>query len=314
VTLPFLLISVQQPALTARLMRSSAGLGAVVVLDLEDGLWDVVDPSRTAQLKAAAREHLAQLAAEQAEAWRDQQLGVRLNRLADSESAADLHVLGELGKAGVELACVLVTKVESSTELERWATQLSAHAVVYRSIVPIVETVAGLTNLESICAAARDLGGRWVVYGHYDYALDAGWWPFPDDRSAGYWRHVESIIQRVEAAGISYVHPPFFRLKRLDEFAGLVERLARTCHRPFGVLTFGAQQALIVVGHAPHRQPAAETLVSSDHGNPSQYARELIDAYLANRRSSMSFAIDPRTGDFIAPHQFLAARRYLARG
>jgi hypothetical protein len=54
--------AIQPPAVTARLIRASAGADTTVVLDLEDSLWDVDDEARTAELKAAGRAALKDLA------------------------------------------------------------------------------------------------------------------------------------------------------------------------------------------------------------------------------------------------------------
>ena len=149
------LISAQQSALTARLIRTSRAHDAVIVLDLEDALWEVGDDARTAELKRAGRANLVQLAAEHAELWAGQRIGVRVNRLGYGESTADLSTLGAISRAGFRFECVVPTKVESGAELARWAGELAAHDVDYGSLVPIVETVAGIANLVDICATAR---------------------------------------------------------------------------------------------------------------------------------------------------------------
>jgi citrate lyase beta subunit len=313
VTVALQLIVVQKPALTARQVRASANTGATIVLDLEDGLWDVPDDLRTAGMKAAAREQLAELAANSSEMFVNQRIGVRLNRLSDAESAADLAALKETARRGVRLAAVVVTKVEGPSELRDWTRLLSENSVSYDLLIPIVETVAGLANLDEICAAALELRLPWIVYGHYDYAFDAGWWPFPDDRDPAYWQHVEPIIQRIEAAGLGYIQPPFFRLRRLDEFAALLGRLAGTCRRQFGVLTFGRHQTAVAAGteQPPVLSEPRSNPPASDH---RARARALIATFEAHRRPSASFAVDPSTGEFIAPHIYLAARRFLQDG
>ncbi|MGI8929399.1 MAG: hypothetical protein ACR2H0_08060 [Candidatus Limnocylindrales bacterium] len=51
-----------------------------------------------------------------------------------------------------------------------------------------------------------------MAYGHHDFALDSGWWPFPEHNEASFREHVEPLITRMEVAGFGYVHPPFFQL------------------------------------------------------------------------------------------------------
>jgi hypothetical protein len=40
-------VAMRGPAVTARLIRSSRQIPSTVILDLEDGLWDVTDASAT---------------------------------------------------------------------------------------------------------------------------------------------------------------------------------------------------------------------------------------------------------------------------
>jgi hypothetical protein len=48
------------------------------------------------------------------------------------------------------------------------------------------------------------------------------------------------------------------------------------------------------------------------HGEDTgDLARHVVDTYHANRRQAASFAVDGRSGEFISPHLYLAARNYL---
>jgi len=310
----FQFIAVAEPRLTARLVRQSAGLDATLVLDLEDALWDIDDEARTAQLKAQGRRDFQALTITDPGLFADQRVGVRVNRLNGVHAAADLEALGEVARR-LTLECVVVTKVESGADLDAWLAELDRHRVTHRGLVPIVETVAGLANLAVILARAAELGIEWVVYGHYDHALDAGWWPFLELDSTDFWQLAQPIIEQVEGHGLRYVQPPFFQLHRPDRFAHVLTSLTRACRLSAGAITLGRQQTALAVEFdgspiAPGSPDAgAARAITSEE--LARRARHIVDTYSANRRATASFAIDGRSGEFISPHLYLAAQHYL---
>ena len=141
----FQFISVQEPRLTARLTQASSGVDAVVVLDLEDSLWDVIDESRTPGLKRAGRANLRTMATQYSDMWSDQRIGVRVNRLGSADRDEDLRCLADVSQR-VEFDCVVPTKVESAADLERWIELLGDNDVAYRASFPCRNSSRTLPN------------------------------------------------------------------------------------------------------------------------------------------------------------------------
>ena len=77
-------------------------------------------------------------------------------------------------------------------------------------IVPMIETVKGYRNISNILNEDKNynLISR-VHYGHFDYCLDAGLWPFPDPCHFEYWEIVQNLVGIVHGYGKTYVHTPF---------------------------------------------------------------------------------------------------------
>lgn len=311
----FLFLALRDAALTARLLRAAGRTSATVVLDLEDALWDVGDPAATAALKTAGRETLVALARDHAPLFQRHAIGVRINPARGPEAAADFDALARAA-AYAPLALVVAPKVETGDELGAIPDLLRRHRVSVRSLVPIVESRVALANLDTLLAAANAAGVRWVIYGHYDFALEAGWWPIPEHSSTRFWDHVAPLIARIEAAGLGYVHPPYLHTHDEPGLLRVLERLAALCRQEFGLLAVGLGQAhtgqRFAVGGAPAPGARRGPLDASSEGDPIALAEHTLATYRTNHRPDTGFALDPRTGEFVPPHAYLAAKRFLA--
>jgi hypothetical protein len=252
------------------------------------------------------------MATEYSDMWSDQRIGVRVNRLASADRDDDLRCLADASQR-VEFDCVVPTKVESATDLERWIDLLRDNDVAYRGLVPLVETVRGLGNLDEIATAACRLGVQWLVYGYYDHMLDARIWPFHDHADEAFWRLIGPIIEVIEGAGLHYVHPPYFRLNDIGGFEVLLGRLSATCRNEFGIISLGARQTTATARYDPAIEAGLGGRVERGRQEvtPRERAQRVVEAFAAKKRSSLSFAIEPQTGEFISPHLYLAAKRFL---
>jgi citrate lyase beta subunit len=305
--------AIQPPAVTARLIRASAGADTTVVLDLEDSLWDVDDEARTAQLKAAGRAALTDLACSHANLFAGQPIGVRINRVSGPEAALDVDALAQASRT-VTFDCIVTTKVETAAEITTTLARLREASVAFRTVIPIVETRRGIAALDEIAAAAAQAGLNSLCYGHFDYALDSGWWPIPDPREPDFWSGVEPLIRQIESAGLAYVHPPYFETRDRAGLGRIVERLTKVCGREFGLITVGPRQSAQArrTGRTGMAEDAVESIDRTVE-SPTELAHRITASYTAGDRRSASFLLDPASGRFISPHVYLAAREYLRR-
>ena len=174
-----------------------------------------------------------------------------------------------------------------------------------------------MMHLPEIASAAAQMGASAIIYGHYDYCLSAELWPFPEFDETGYWELFEPFIAQVECAGMSCVQPPFFSMYNDDIFLGVLGELGRRCQLPFGVLTFGLRQTKLCADVTGGSLKAGQ--ISLRHAEPlsiedkTQRAIEIIQTYESHRMENKSFAVNSRTGQFIAPHQFAAAKAFLEK-
>jgi citrate lyase beta subunit len=312
----FQLITPQRPDVTARLVRQSGRAGATPILDLEDGLWDPLDEARTPALKSAGRSRLRQMAERHGARLRAQPVGARINHVASPEAQLDVALLAGPLRA-LDVSTLVVPKVESGADLQVCADLIRQAGLMEMELVPIVETRRGFTNLDGICRTAAAAGTRWIVFGHFDFALDAGWWPFPGYFDAPYREVAGAFIEQAESAGLRYFQAPYSSLNGGPVFTAILDHLGRCCAREFGILTVSARQSALAYGwragsDAPGPAGGEEAVEAVHAIDAAEGARRLVEAYEAGRRPDVSFAIDARAGEFIPPHLYLLARHYLA--
>lgn len=292
----------------ARLIRASLP-GTIPVLDLEDGLMDVVQPANTPARRRSARTHLLKLChSTLQQGCRSQPLALRVNAWGSTDLQADWPVAQALA-AAFDLQAVFLPKVAGAAELQRAAQQLQAAGLPDGCLVPMLETRAALQQAPQIAGTAADLGSTAVTFGHYDFCLHAGLWPFPGPADDTYWQPVATVAQAALAAGLRYVHPPTSHLRDTRGLAAVLTRLASLCGESFDLFSAGISQT------ASLRQLAAAGVGDLDTQGPQPTAplpaQQLCDLFERCRRPEHAFAVDGAGGRFIAPHEYLAAVRHL---
>ena len=298
-----------------RLIRSM-GPGTTAVLDLEDGYLDVRDPGKTSDRRASGRRQLLELCAKAKGRANGRPVAMRVNAAGSEDFGLDLPVVRAVAET-FGLSVVILPKVESGDQLRCSHAKLNAEAVEFGGLFPVVETRKGIDRIDEIVATAVEIGSPAIIYGHLDYWLAAGSWPFPNPRERAYWEPVERIAERALSAGLRYVHPPETELRDEALLAGMVARLRKICGDRFDVFSAGMSQTSLLLR-------LIEGVSSSDSGlepiseqpplapvERKRLAKETCDLFEANNRQEHSFFADARSGRFIAPHQYLAALSYL---
>ncbi len=297
-----------------RLIRSM-GPGTMGVLDLEDGYLDVRDPEKTPGRRASGREQLLELCASAKGRTNGRPVAMRVNVAGSEDFARDLSVVRVVAET-FGLAAVMLPKVESADQVRRAHADLSAEGVEFGGLVPMVETRKGIDRIDEIVATAVELGSPAVVYGHHDYWLDAGAWPFPGPRNPSYWEPVERVAGPALAAGLRYVHPPEAELRDENLLGAMLERLSRICGDCFDVFSAGMSQTsvlrrLVLEVSLDKSLPTFFDSPAIETAERKRLAEETRGLFEKNNRQEHSFSADSRQGRFISPHEYLAAVHYL---
>jgi citrate lyase beta subunit len=298
-----------------RLIRSMVP-GTMAVLDLEDGYLDVRDPGKTSERRVSGRKQLLELCANAKGRTNGRPVALRVNVAGSEDFQRDLSVVRAVSDT-FGLAAVMLPKVESAEQVRRAYADLSSEGVDFGGLVPMIETRKGMDRIDEIVAAAVELGAPAVVYGHHDYWLDAGAWPFPGPRDKSYWEPVERVAQPALAAGLRYIHPPEAELRDEALLAGMVGRLRKVCGDQFDIMSAGMSQTSLLLrlikeaSLSKLRGKSSSEERALDPAERTRLAEETCDLFEGNNRQEHSFSADARSGRFISPHEYLAALNFL---
>lgn len=293
----------------SRLIPKILKLGSTIIADIEDSVQDTLAPENTPHLKAQARDGLAMLQGKLPLLFEEGRIGVRINAMDTPEYALDVEAIGNLPRS-VNWNAIWLPMVESPEMIARCRSDFAAAGIPEINIIPIIETVEGVRNLPTILEHKADYSLKAVHYGHYDYSLDAGHWPFFRQDNEEFWSVVSPIIRLVEDHECLYVHTPLGELNNEQLYSAVSEKLKAICDRPF------ARTALNIGQSQQCRQPSGEpfkwkTSRALDDEQRLALAHETVEAFRAHRCSRRSFSVHATLGEFITPHEYKAACRYL---
>jgi citrate lyase beta subunit len=298
-----------------RLIRSMVP-GTMGILDLEDGYLDVRDPGRTSERRESGRKQLLELCARSQGRANGRPVAMRINAVGTEDFVRDLQVLRTVADT-FGLAAVMLPKVGSGEEYRDALAALEDCRVACGSLVPMVETEEGLRRVDEIVAEAVAVGATALVYGHHDYCLDVGCWPFPGPGDRAYWEPVERVAEAAIVGGLRYVHPPEANLRDEALLGRMISKLRGICGDHLDLYSAGMSQTTILLRLTGESLPSVETSVPVTRlsllgpEEKKRLAEETFALFEENNRQEHSFSADARTGRFISPHEYLAAVKYL---
>ncbi|MGA0093636.1 MAG: aldolase/citrate lyase family protein [Chthoniobacterales bacterium] len=290
--------------------------GTTAILDLEDGYLDVRDPNRTSERRAGGRRALLELCERPQGRTHEKPVVMRVNGASTEDFVRDIPVVRAVAET-FGLAAVMLPKVESAEDLRSAHAELDGAGIPAGSLIPMVETEKGMSLLDEVLRAAVDVGASALVYGHHDYSLDVGKWPFPSPREQAYWDPVERVAGAAMSAGLRYVHPPEANLRNEVLLRQMISKLREICGDHLDLYSAGMSQTAILLRLTAESLPSVETfepvprLSSLGPQEKKQLAEETCVLFEEYNRQEHSFSADARTGRFISPHEYLAAVRYL---
>jgi citrate lyase subunit beta/citryl-CoA lyase len=272
-----------------------------LIFDFEDAIRDVFDLENEGSLKMCARETLLSYLPFPENIGRKYIL--RINAIGSAPFEADIGFL-ESSKDNPPRAIVL-PKAESASDihaLERALPRLT-------EIIPLIETSAGVRNIDAILSASSRI--KAFCFGHIDYFFEQGTFPLPRSvmESEELSSIISSLIDSARRHKKTYIDMGFYYRGRHEELERHCSFLAYASkgELPLGKLVIHPEQiehikkvSLALPSKNPLDGWERENMTAEDIG---AYARNVIEAY-ENRP-------DRTTGVCLMGDTILTAQMYI---
>jgi citrate lyase beta subunit len=276
--------------------------GAVICFDFEDGIQNPLDRELSDLMKDEARHQFTRLYSLIQNSFDSARIGIRLNNLHTADFEKDLIKI-----SGKSIDSIFLPKVESPDEIETIIHELRRYKVEYKHLIPIIETKKGLSHLEYILEAKQkpDL----IAFGHCDYNLDIGAYPFFHQDSFEYWKWISVFSSKTQSHGIQIINSPYLNTDNDEFFNSMLNHLATLGNQFSGQVTLTSRQSEICntfkftkkdfKGQLQHKNK-----ISVDKG----FALDLFEEFETNNKSK---GLTKSNNRFISLQEYMASKKLI---
>lgn len=198
----------------------------IICFDFEDGIQNTSSPEKTILLKQEHRDYFASIVGKFES---EIKIGVRLNAKSLTELQKDIQIIKNLN-----IHSIFLPKIESSHEVSELITELDNHKIIYKDIIPIIESNKGLNNIQSIIEEC-DLNS--VAFGHCDYNMSLNILPFIHQENFEYWKWINELVAKTKAKNICLINSPYLSINNGPFFCSMIEHLKILSNNNFGQIT-----------------------------------------------------------------------------
>lgn len=279
---------------------------AIFVFDLEDSIKSVLIENKTKSLKSDFRKVLVDIFTTYPEVL-NYPLAVRVNHPRDKEFLEDIKALKKISQ--VNWNTLIIPKVEDVETLEYAKRCLYDSGIRYSRLGALIESGQGLKNVKDIIKN-RPRNLEVIVFGHADYNLDSGTFPFAHQNHPLYWDWVNQITSTMNSEDLTFVNSPCLYLKNDALFNYNLQKLNSCQVKKLGQLTLTLNQSILCNRFKPCDN-INNPIEVIQNDNPIALAKEIVERH-KNRNDGKSFSID--SGDYlISPHEYTAANLILKK-
>jgi len=286
-------------------LNKYSGTGAVICFDLEDSVYDWVNPENSGNMKAEARTNLAKVFHIAGQNAGEYKLAVRINADNKYELDKDLEFL-----SGKKVHSVFLPKADCPETIIGFYNKLKNSDVSFRELLPIIETKKALNNLPDIINDSAECFSK-VVFGHCDYNMSIRSLPFFHQQNNEYWKWVNRIIEVISEKNITFVNSVFLGLDNNEFFEKMLSHLYRICKGNFGQITLTSKQSCICnnfdkafTGFKKLIDDRSELTIPDNY--PSDLIRNFEDGY---KVKGSTVIVDNNV--LISPQEYITCKNYL---
>ena len=278
---------------------------AIFTFDLEDSLLDFESEELTAKIKQKYRTILKELLSQNDLSYQNTPLAIRINHPSSEEFIKDVNLLKSL--KGIIWQTILIPKIDSVKDIIYMLNSFHENEIEFHEIGVFIETESGILALSDIVSQnIKEL--KYVIFGHADYNLDVGMFPFIHQQEQEYWHWVNRILTQLKGSSITFINSPCLFLSNDSLFKFNLSKLIEACKHNYGQMTLNLKQTIMCNKYI--HDPENEIMIPlTKQVDKHEFAVHI--SRLSNTDSSeKSFSIDADQY-LVSPHEILAAKSFL---
>ncbi|HBX49469.1 MAG: hypothetical protein A2275_16675 [Bacteroidetes bacterium RIFOXYA12_FULL_35_11] len=184
--------------------------------DFEDSIQDILNPINTPSLKTKYRKLSETIIENNHKFISDFAIGIRINPNDSIEQRNDINCILNLSKH-TKIKSILLPKTETREDIENLKKLLNEKQIKYFEIIPVIETVTGLKNLNEIIDK-RISNVYKIAFGHCDLNLSCHNFPFVHQDNKEYWEWISQIVLIISTKKILFLNSPYQKLNDYSTF------------------------------------------------------------------------------------------------
>jgi len=285
----------------------SLAIGDVILcFDFEDSVDDFLVPENTPAVKAYYRKCFRKIREQCMDSEMLIPIGVRINAVDSPEYLADIDVLADAGF----ISTIFLPKTNHVDQIYELQQRLVTNGVKYGEIIPVIETKMGMNNLERIVKDGKTLVKN-IAFGHCDYNLDVGHFPFFHQQSREYWSWASKMMAIMSPYHIGFVNSPYLQLKNDSFFKEMLFILHTLGGIDVGQVVLNRSQSKMAGTFCAPKKGFRSSHVMHTHDLyvGEQTASDFIQNFELHHRDR-TFSID-REGCLLSPQEYKAAHSFL---
>lgn len=281
---------------------------AVICFDLEDSVQDALNPAKTAIKKEVNRNLLRSILCDDRNNNRNSvKIGIRINGNKSLEQKLDLQLLSTLKC----IHAIFLPKIESTEQITTLISTLEKIGVSYEKLIPVVESKKGIECIVDI-AKMQIAKLKQIAFGHCDYNLDAGHFPFFHQNSREYWSWIEQIALIIKPHGLKLINSPLLTLDDELNLKQMLSNMTSIFGTHFGQIVLSFNQVEICATKNTKPIPYFSKIPNKlNIKNSSCYAKKLIEQF-QNENENNGFTLT-KERVLISPQEYEAAKKTLEK-
>ena len=277
---------------------------AILCFDLEDSVQDVFCPQNNSKLKSLYRNLLYRILQSNTHG---NSIGVRINACGSDEQQKDIELLTSLGP----LNTIFLPKAESRSQVVSLLQSLDKYGIQFNELVPVIESQKGIQNIKQIEGLASNKIKR-IAFGHCDYNLNAGHFPFYHHSSREYWSWIEYMVAVIAPYKLGFVNSPFLELDNHSGFLEMLSSLKTICQNNLGQITLTSSQSIHCFNHKQSSIPFFRRISNRlSMRNDPTLAKDFIMRF-EKENTGKAFTLTEKNRTLLSPHEYQSAKLHLS--